>query len=235
MEYINDLVAVYKGAFKETGEILKKVPLIVFLPLIFSLVTTLVYTALIGLLGRTGILLGFILAIVQAILLSAYFSFLDEAISYRRFKLAVDSTLTRYARSIYAVMFVFYLASLLIGNVLAVRAIAIIIFILLNPLGETIYVGHRYGMDAINYSFSYLQDNWYIWLPHTLIYVLLGYLRRTFFTFNPLDMYVSSLSLNPLDLIIMALLGIYFIFRGVLFKNTKDSSMRKRKYMGVWN
>lgn len=234
MDYIKDFFEVYKKSLGETGKILTKAPLIIILPLIFSIVSTLVYTGLIAAFSNLGIILGFILAIVEAILLSAYFSFLDEAINYHSFKLTIDKSLMRYARAIYAVKFIFYLASILAGNILALGPISIIVFILLNPLGESIYLGQRYGLDAINYSFSYLGENWYLWLPHTLLFVALGKFRYLFFTANPLNIYVTALSFNPVDLVIMAALGIYFIFRGVLFKNTRNSSMRKRKYMGAW-
>ncbi|MDO5027955.1 MAG: hypothetical protein Q4E36_01705 [Bacillota bacterium] len=238
MEYINDLSAVYRDALKETGQVIKKVPYIILLPLGFSFINLVLYYS-VGLVGSIipgrGLLTGLIIALLEAFLLSAYFSYLDDTIHYKRFSLVIDNSLTRYWRSIYAVKFIFYLASLLMGRVLDRQAIGILIFIVLNPLGEAIYLSNRYGLAAIAYAFEYLKDNWYIWLPHTLAYLIISYHYAPFFLFsNPLSLYFSFPVFNTTVIVMTLLLGFYIVFRAVLFKATRNSSMRKRKYMGAW-
>ena len=52
-----------------------------------------------------------------------------------------------------------------------------------------------------------------------------------------LNIYFDSIFLilaKPSLALALVLEGVYIVFRGVLFKNIMDSSLRKRKYVGVF-
>lgn len=237
MEYINDFISVYEKAMKDSMKIIMKVPLVLLMALIFHAINQLVNFIFLKLnIGVSGFLLGFIIVIIEAMILSAYFSILDDAIHLSRFSLkGLKSDFVRFASSIYAVKFVFFIVAMFFGNILNLLPVTLVVFLLLNPLGEAIYIGNRYGLEAIIYAFNYWKDNWYLWLPHVIIFVLVSEVLGIYFVANPLDLYLKPVFFIDFNMIIyLIFVGFYAIFRGVLFRNTKDSSLRKRKYMGVW-
>lgn len=238
MEYLKDLLNVYKKAGQDTINLIAKNPIIIFLPLIYSFAFGMIQTFSIILGFGFSRLWGTILGLIQAMLISGYFSQMSDGVNYNRLSLKLNSFTDgffTYLWSIYFMKFVFYLASLLLGNILVGGYLYLIVFVLLNAAGESIYIRNVQREDTFLYPINYLKENWYIWIPHVILYLALT--TRSFVSpyLNPLDMYISGhgLYINQ-HTIMLIILGVYFTFRGVLFKNTYNSTIRKRKYMG-WN
>lgn len=236
MEYINDFISVYKKAGSETIKTLTKAPILIVLPLIYSVVYGLVFILMTSLsLGAAGRFMGLIVGLIEAAILSGYFSQLEEGISYKRLNLSNFSDgFTDYIFSIYFVRFIFYILSLLLGGILANPYIVLLSFILLNPAGEAIYIRKTTGMDTFLYCIEYLKDNWYLWIPHVILFIVIGRFFLVYPNFNPLDSYLYPImSINVIRILFAIFMGVYGVFRGVLFRDTRNSTLRKRKYMGI--
>lgn len=235
MDYIKDFINVYKKAGLDTIQVVAKTPIIVVLPFIYSLTYGLIISTAI----RTGIAFsrfwGVIVGLIEAMLLSSYFSQMDDGINYSRLSLnSFQDGFFTYLWNIYFMKFVFFIASLLFGSILNVGYVSLASFLLFNAAGESIYLRNVQREDVFLYPLNYLKDNWHIWIPHVIIYLLIVN-RNPFFgaSLNPLTMYFSphGFYLNE-HTILLLFMGIYFVFRGVLFKGTYNSTIRKRKYMG---
>ena len=236
MEYIKDFITVYKKAGKDTLKVISKSPLLIGIPVLLSLVYGLILTLFVNLnIGPAGRFMGIIIGLIEAMLLSGYFSALEDGINYNRMNLnSVTDGFLQYIWSIYFMRFVFFIISMFSGGLLNNPLIIIVVFIILNPAGEGIYLRNTYGMEVFTYPLNYLKDNWYLWIPHVLVFILLSRVTYLGLNMNPLNMYLNPIYIGRLDKVIpILLLGIYFIFRGVLFKETRNSTMRKRKYMGI--
>lgn len=130
--------------------------------------------------------------------------------------------------------FIFYIVSIFTAGILNHPLIVLASFIIFNPAGEAIYLRKTNGIEVFTYPLEYLKENWYIWIPHVLVLIFLSRFVYFGISINPLNMYLSPIYLSNLTRVGYTLiLGIYFVFRGVLFKETRSSSMRKRKYMGI--
>ncbi len=233
MEYVNDFLQVYKKAAGDTLNTIKRVPLIVLMPLVYSFILFGVINVIfnIPLFGR---FLSLFISIGAAMLLSAYFAQLEDAINFRRFNLAnTFSGFRDYFFSIYFVSFIFYIGSLLGGSLLANPMVSLVTFVVFNGVGESIYIRKTSGLESFMYSIDYLKENWYLWLVHVLVYLLVS---RSIFLISladPLDMYILPIGISINAIIYLLFMGFYSVFRGHLFKETRNSSLRKRKYMGI--
>lgn len=238
MEYIKDLINVYKKAGKDTLNIITKNPLIIFLPLLYSMGYGIIQIMSFRLGFGFSRFRGVIVGLIEAMLLSSYFTQMNDGINYNRLSLKLNSFqdgFFMYLWNIYFMKFVFYLASLFLGGVLNIGYVALASFVLFNGAGEAIYIRNVQREDTFIYPLNYLKDNWHIWIPHVALYILALQRIRMGVSVNPLSMYLSAHGLYFNDhTIILLVMGLYFTFRGVLFKNTYNSTIRKRKYMG-WN
>lgn len=242
MDYIKDFVSVYKKAVFDTIEAIKNVPLLPFLVLIYSLIFMVInYILLLTGIAGTRIW-GFLAGLINAMLLSSMFYQLNTGITEKRlYKGDIQASLTTYMWSVYSVYFVFWIVNMLIGNVIISSTIISLIynygvFIALNPIGETIYLKGTSSFDSFTHAFNYFIENVHIWLPHTLVYIVIR-LIITGYIPSILGMYFDSqfiLFIYPLYALALILEGLYIVFRGVLFKNTINSTLRKRKYVGIF-
>lgn len=242
MDYINDFINVYKKAVTDTIDVIKKVPLLPFLVLIYSLLYMgLNYVLVITGIGNTRFW-SFLSGIVYSMLLSSMFYQLNTGITEKRlYKGDIQSSFSSYMWSVYFIIFVFWIVDLFLGriiysNFLFSMIFSYGIFILFNATGETIYMKGISSLDSLIYAMNFFIENIHLWLPHTLVYMGI---RMAISGFAPdiLNIYFGSfyqLFANPLFAIALALEGLYIVFRGVLFKNIMNSSLRKRKYMGIF-
>lgn len=233
MEYIHDIKIVYKKAFKETIDIIKKTPVTLFLTLIYSALFGLLYIIFFGTGFMGSRFAGVILGLLQAMILSSYFAQMESGINYNRINLnSVFDSLFIYLWNIYFMRFVFYVLSMFLWQLMSLKIVVIISFIIFNAAGEAIYLRNVGNFGVFTYPANYLKENWHLWIPHLLILIFVFNRFISLVNINPLEMYLHPIvHLDVSRIIMLIILGFYFIFRGVLFKNTIASSMRKRKYM----
>lgn len=238
MDRFKDISIVYKNVIRRTLEIIKKVPFILIIPVAFGRIYGLIISGG-SLVHNLGTLSSFIMGILQAILLSVYFNVLRDAILYKRVNSNSFKTgVLTYAIEVYIVGFVFSLINILLGPIFASPIIAIIIFTILNPIGEAIYLGGEGGYNSIPNSFYYFKDNFHLWIPHIILFLALyfGFSLLSNLLANPLDSYIyPAFSNSRSDIpvyIYLIIRGFYDIFRGVLYIETRDSNMRKRIWRG---
>jgi hypothetical protein len=133
-----------------------------------------------------GILGGFILGAVNALLIGATLSLIEQAVRGAR-RLAfrdIGESLGQYFWDVIGLGFVLWVPIMLLergmtanpnGPFLA-AAIFLLLFILLNPAPEVIYqVRHESPLDVIRESYEFVIENWIEWfLPLAIIVAPLG-------------------------------------------------------------
>src|SRR5262249_14201114 len=138
----------------------------------------------IGALGRLG---SFVVWAVWAAAISCYLYFLGEVVARSQIKLdEFGRSFGAYFWSIANVMFVFWIASLVIGLVIPRTSfdfnelLKYAALILLNAAPEVIYQrGTRGGLETIQRSVKFLQDNWIEWgVPNLAFLAVYYYLPR---------------------------------------------------------
>lgn len=256
MNIVNDIVSVYKKAFTEAKLKISKNPMVLFLPLIFSLIISATgqYSGL--LLSGTGIFGGFIRPIIDALILSILYDMLSNVIYYDRLSFkGLKRAATSYFGAIYSVYFILILVSWILrymGNIFLLSPIVwIIIFVVFNPISEAVYIKDESYISAFVYSFDFMKKNFIHWMIPVVIFGFIlaimgytpGYYLGTFSQTSIINIPVGimpgyralgrGISLQYFIAEIIA--GFYIIFRGCLFKILSTSTMRKRQYMGGLN
>lgn len=242
MDYINDFINVYKEATLETINTIKRVPLLPFLTLIYTLGYMVInYVLLITGIGHTRIW-SFLSSIIYSMLLSSMFYQLNTGITEKRlYKGDLQSSFTSYMWSVYFIIFAFWIIDLFLGRIIHSNSMISMVytygvFVLFNATGETIYLKRTASVDSLIYALNFFVENIYLWLPHMLVYMGIRMLISGFIP-SILNIYFDSIFLilaKPSLALALVLEGVYIVFRGVLFKNIMDSSLRKRKYVGVF-
>jgi hypothetical protein len=202
--------------------------------------------ALVGaglLLSTLGILGGFLMAMVQAALLSAYFYFVQEAVFGSRVEVKeVGKSLRVYFWSFVNLAFVLWIATLVLGMFvrgrnapLLFQLLELAAFILLNAAPEVITQRGTYGgIATIQASVQFIQENWLEWfIPNALIGALLYYglpwsLSQVVFALSG-DVGRALPALASL-LGFSALFHFAALFRGFLFREFSGSSHRQRMF-----
>lgn len=242
MERLTDLKNVYIQSFKNTVDTIKHTPYLVLIVLAASIVNALAQSILLKM-GVTFSRFGSILVpIVQALIVSFVFYQLETGINYKSLDFTdIRSGMGRYFYNIYLIRFIFYLFRLFAGNLFNISlmgiSVYILVFIILNPIGEAIYLKGTDRFYTIRYAWDFFKENWYIWLIHVIIFLVY---TANVYNINiglPFDMYArngTAIFRNPVLAVFMILDGIYLIFRGNMFKILMDSNIRKRKYMGMF-
>jgi hypothetical protein len=199
----------------------------------------LLYIFAIGLASQLhlGILGGFIITGVLAALGSCYLYFLGELNGNARVGVAeFGKSIRVYFWSVVNVLFVYWVASLLLSMVLrgspqahaAETALRIVALVLLNAVPEVIYLRNTYGgLATMQRAIQFLQACWLEWTVPNL--VLLGALylavRRA----------VDELAAPVVEVVLVAgviggLLHVIMVFRGHLFVALDGTSHRQRMF-----
>lgn len=240
---LNDLKMVYSKAFRETTIRLKNNPIMAIVPGAYSVLYYLANRLVAGFAsGISGLAYGFIVPIVGVLILSSYYEILSDLnafgkISFRNFK----SSFTRNFMAIYSVLFIMFI----ISNIMRLETtilflLTVIIFIVFNPIAETIYIRGENYIDAYSYSANFMKENSVHWILPLIAYLgVVLVLTNISIVFSLISnvvnipMGIGYMSVNNVAFIIVELItSFYAVFRGALFNILSKSTMRKRAYMG---
>ncbi|RVU54739.1 hypothetical protein [Anaerosphaera multitolerans] len=254
MNYLNDIGMVYKKAAMETLNRIKKNPIVLLLPFIYSFIFFLINNILsrVGFYTGGSFLMGFIIAIAYALILSSYFSLLSDLHFYNRISFKyLSSSFKNYFYAIYSAYFILMLINIVGGSFgySLYQLVLIVVFVIFNPLSEAIYVRGESYTSAYGYSLNFMKENFIHWLIPLAIYMVvcqvLGYnfgniIQRNIIEVTlGMDVYLSlsipvhvAIRVLAHTFVIQVITAIYVVFRGELFRILSSSSMRKRQYMG---
>lgn len=247
MNYLKDFIYVNKISVSKTYQSLKNNLLIIFTGFFYTLLNVVAFGILNRLfVGPLFIISGFIMAIISSSFISNYLYLLYNVINYNRFTLNdFKRGFTYFIWKIYGVFFIAYLGEILLSfanRMLGVGAIAlniivaIAIYILFNPLPETLYLKDYSPMDSIMYTIEFIQENWLNWLvPNTILIVILysvtgNIIFGIFNTHMNFNM-IFTLKNIMMYLIAQIIFSFIMVYRGHLYKLLSGSTRRKRMFM----
>ncbi|MBS4535303.1 hypothetical protein GOQ29_06690 [Clostridium sp. D2Q-14] len=197
--------------------------------------------------GVLRIIGGLIFALAMASLISNYLYLLQNIIRTEKFTLEdFKYGFTALLRKVYGVLIIGWIANLLYNMVLSPllgsmgSMISIIIplgiFILLNPLPESIYLKFYDPWSTIVYAFEFIKENWLEWFVPNIVFIfilyfLIGDMQLNLFRIS----FAYSMNFSIYSILIYIIGQIVFsfvmIYRGVLFDKLSTSTRRKRIFM----
>ncbi|MGH7232387.1 MAG: hypothetical protein ACREJU_13665 [Nitrospiraceae bacterium] len=172
----------YRNAFRATVHSLTRGWLTIIAVMIFAGLM-IVATQVVSPLGMLG---GFILGAVNALLIGATLGLIQQAVSGARRITMHDiwESFGQYFWDVIGVGFVLWIPMLLLDRGMAANpngpligaAIFLLLFILLNPAPEVIYqVCHDSPLDVLRESYEFVIENWIEWfLPLAIVIAPLG-------------------------------------------------------------
>jgi len=176
-EMVTATVDLYRQALRKTWQSLLR-GWIIMIALVGFMLILAVTTQLAGPLGIAG---GFLLGAVNALLVGAVLSLIEQSISYGRTLTVQDvfESFGRYFWDVIGVGFVLWLPLLALemgtqanpyGPFLS-YAVMLLLFLLLNPAPEVIYqVHHDSPLEVMKTSYEFVLENWMEWfLPIALL------------------------------------------------------------------
>ncbi|HXX29672.1 MAG TPA: hypothetical protein VEJ89_03035 [Myxococcaceae bacterium] len=181
-----------------------------------------------------GIAAGFVMGLVLAALGSCYLYFLGELAGSARVRVTeFGQSVKAYFWSVINVLFVYWVASLVIGLLPQAHAfkfaLSLVALVLLNAVPEVIYQGKTYGgLETMGRAVRFLQSNWLEWgVPNALL------LAALWLVLGEAAVSLGVLGL-PGVLVLSALVGGLFhlvmVFRGHLFAALDGTSHRQRMF-----
>lgn len=248
MEVLKDALTVNKKAFENTLKSIKNVPIIALVLIVYTILQAL-FNLLISPLNilANGMIAGIIRYVFNILLLSNLLGILFSVVNYNRItKNDLTSGFQTYKGQLMNTYFIFYLAEWVIysfvntlgygglnTNVLSSILLFIIMFIK-SPIFEMIYLDNSYGMDAIRRSLAFIKDNFLQWGVINIIFVI--FYQRFFqvFIYGNLLLKGPGLGLIIRVLLSLCLIAFGLVYKGQLFSILNNSSMRKRKFQGMF-
>ncbi|MBX5481137.1 MAG: hypothetical protein IRZ16_04700 [Myxococcaceae bacterium] len=207
-------------------------PWTLLLPIGLAVTFNLVVLPLVGSLGVLG---GIALALAFDALYSCYLYFTGEVVASSRVTLReLKASFGAYFWSLMNLFFVLWVVDLLLGllvrgspnGALIANAVWLVLLILLNPAPEIIYVRRTHnGLETVQASIRFLQEQWIEWFVPNLLLLLGAYLLVT----RVLSRLPPGLTLLAL-LVAGALFHVAMVFRGHLFRALDGSSHRQRMF-----
>lgn len=179
---IHALLQLYRDAFHATVRSLARGWMTIIAVVLFAGLMVLATQAV----APLGMLGGFILGAVNALLIGATLSLIQQAMSGARRTTLQDiwDSFGQYFWDVIGVGFVLWVPIMLLergmaanpNGALIVAAIFLLLFILLNPAPEVIYqVRHDSPLDVLRESYEFVLENWIEWfLPLAIVIAPLG-------------------------------------------------------------
>ena len=176
---LTETLALYRNAFRKTGESLARGWMTMVAVVGFGFLLVLA-TQIASPLGMAG---GFLLGAVNALLVGATLSLIEQSISHARALTFHDilGSVGHYFWDVIGVGFILWLPLMALdlsmqtnpfGQLLS-YAVFLLLFLLLNPAPEIIYqVRHDSPLDVFKTSYEFVLENWIEWfLPFAVILI----------------------------------------------------------------
>ncbi len=219
--------------------------------LIASIAAWIIFQISISLFARLGYAGGFIVGIVNVLLLTFYYRWISECVRKNPLKLAdyleFDKNLFSSVINAAFFLYIFMLLTSGITSPWPIACINLALFILLNALPEVIYMRGAQGLNVFSDSYSFIRDNWIEWfLPFLIFFSPVVIAAPVAFLFAltsadpllPVNKFImlamhamSLLLVKNFILAISLILATWFmIFRGFLFRELEFGSRRHRAF-----
>ncbi|MFZ5471954.1 MAG: hypothetical protein ACOZIN_21195 [Myxococcota bacterium] len=231
MKAVRVYLNLYASCLRLAVRGIKKSPWTLLLPL------GLFYTFHIAepLLAPLGIVGGFLLALALDAVYSCYLYFVGEVVSHSKVHLGeLKKSFGAYFWSVLNLFFVLWVVRLVLNLVIARTpnagtlslAVWLLTLVVLNAAPEVIYLrGTRGGVDTIQRSVKFLQENWIEWfIPNLVGLAALYFLLVEVVLKLPLPGFIAS------GLVGSAFFHLLMVFRGYLFRELDGSSHRQRMF-----
>jgi hypothetical protein len=182
---------------------------------------------------------GLLIGLARSAALSVYCFFLGGLVANQKVGLdQLRTSIAAYFWSWISIFFVLWVADLVLQplfktNPDLVTPYNLVLLIALNTVPETIYQkGTRGGLDTIQRSFGFLQENWIEWfIPNGLVLGVVfaaSVFGTALMVFGTLGALASALAFG-------VLLHVYAVFRGFLYEALDGSTHRQRMYRARMN
>ncbi len=236
MNILTDALHVNKDALKDTLPKLRHAPLLAAAYVLYQIVLYLVNMIGVRLGSGIGFLWGFIVYLVNIAITAHFLTLLLNVIRYDRLKIQdmQDRNFMRLFAPLMQAFFVLYLIELVFGmfaNPLLPGFVSSLLLLLWagakTPVNESIYLGNRFGYDALRHTLDFWRDNWAQWA----VPVLAAFIFKLFI--EPRIYVLTSISLWMLPVIWFitgSFIAAWMIWRGELFLTLNNSSLRSRAY-----
>jgi len=235
MNVVTIYVRIYLDCLRRAAASIAKSPWTLLLPMGLLLALQLA-----GVLASPlGVGAGLVMGLVLAALGSCYLYFLAELVGNARVRVNEFGRSVRvYFWAVANVLFVYWIASLLLGAMLRGSAqaqafnfaLTLVALVLLNAVPEVIYQSNTHGgLETMGRAVRFLQSNWLEWgVPNALFLAGLWFLlsraqASLFFLFG-------YLGLVALSILVGALFHLVMVFRGHLFAALDGTSHRQRMF-----
>jgi hypothetical protein len=182
MNFVRATLKLYRDALRATLRSLTRSWLVPLAVVIFAALMVLT----VRLVGPLGIIGGFIIGAVNALLIGATLGLIEQAVlgsSRIRFH-DIRGSIGQYFWDVIGVGFVLWVPTMLLERGLEnnpnaaffVAAVFLLLFIFLNPAPEVIYqVRHDSPLDVMRHSYEFVLENWIEWfLPVFLVLAPFG-------------------------------------------------------------
>lgn len=244
MDQLKDTLQVNKLAFNRTIKSLSYLPILTLVVLFGMLVNSLA-GLLLGLLA-SAINLSFVFGILEYLvnvcILSLTMACLNNIMTGSRISFnGIKSSWSMYISPLMNTMFIFWLVELafeaLFKPLYANRSLALvfglIIQILESPMLESVYIANESGTNALMSILNFLKDNMLQW-----VFIMLLFAGAQLYVSETIG-YLTILQLGIVPIIQMLIFSLIisfiYIYKGQLYKILYNSSIRKRKFMGVFD
>lgn len=238
---LEDAKIVNTAAAKETGKSLLFLPLLALLWVAYELIQILIGILLgrMSMGGSAGLMTGILAYIVKIFLYSHFVGVLSGVVSYRRLN---ANTLTdgfqRYFAPVSQVVFVLYIAQLLLGRIggnllpsLAILSITILLYLYLSATPEMIYIGGSNGYEAIMTSIDFWKENWHAWGPVAVLAIIvqqtIGVQLRVYFLVLTPGLLIRFVIA---EFILGLIIALFMVYMGHLYAQLQGTSMRGRAF-----
>lgn len=204
--------------------------------LILPIALVFAWVAIALLLGPLGMVGGFIASLVRTAICSVYSYFVAQLVAKNRADLKdLKTSLGAYFWTWMNLFFVLWVLDLVLGMATTnnpqgpqlMAVVSLMQLVVLNAAPEIIYLKGSYGgLETVQRSFAFLQENWIEWfVPNAL--VLAGY---WLFSTGVLTLSFLPMASVTAPVLLGAGLHVVVVFRGFLFEILDGSTHRQRMF-----